>query len=132
MLFASDPVGLHEFKVCFELLTLLFNLGFDHLDCLFLELLLFSVPVSKEGLLFLFQPAFVLKVPIQLIQVQPIDRCIHSELKFDTVHILLSCRMLTLPLVLIENSEEAPDLRSCELLLDFFRAEQLDLDLRCG
>ena len=38
--------------------------------------------------------------------------------------------MLTLPLVLIEHSEEAPDLRSCELLLDFFRAEQLNLDLR--
>ena len=129
MLFTSDPIGLHEFKVCFELLALFFNLGFDHLDCLFLEFLLFSVPVSEERLLFLFQPAFVLKVPIQLVQVQPIDRCIHSELKFDTIHILLSCCMLTLPLVLIENSEEAPDLCSCELLLYFFRAKQLNLDL---
>ena len=129
MLFAFYPIGLHEFKVCFELLALFFNLGFDHLDGFFLELLLLSVPVSKERLLFLFQPALVLKVPIQLVKVQPVDRCIHAELKFDTVHVLLPCCMLTLSLVLIENSKESPDLRSCKLQLDFFGAEQLNLDL---
>jgi len=39
--------------------------------------------------------------------------------------------MLTLPLILVENGKETADLSSTELKLDFFRAQELDLNL-CG
>ena len=73
----------------------------------------------------------MLEVPVELVQVTPVDRCIHSELQLNSVHVLLPRCMLTLPLVLVKYGQEPADLACRELYLDFFRAQKLNLNLSC-
>ena len=79
VLFTSDTIGFHEFEICFELLALLFNLGLDHLNCFFLQFLLFPVPVSQQGFFFLLEPAFVLEKSVHLVKIMPIYGSVHTE-----------------------------------------------------